>query len=148
MRQFILVVTVSLLCACTKSPNQSVPTDLKNYRGQWLVINYWAKWCAPCIKEIPELNKLNQARSDLTVLGVNYDGAIGEELATQVKDFAISFPMLTEDPAAFLGTSRPTVLPTTLIVSAKGALEQTLVGPQTFESLIAVVDLLQANSTR
>jgi thiol-disulfide isomerase/thioredoxin len=148
MKQFILVITVSLLCACTESPNQGLPTDLKNYRGQWLVINYWAKWCAPCIDEIPELNKLDQARSDLTVLGVNFDGAVGEELATQVKDFAINFTMLTEDPAAFLGTSRPVVLPTTLIVSAKGTLEQTLVGPQTLESLIAAVDLLQADATR
>lgn len=148
MKKFILIVTVSLLCACTESPKQTLPTDLKHYSGQWLVINYWARWCTPCIQEIPELNKLNQARSDLTVLGVNYDGATGDALAAQVKDFAINFPMLTEDPAAFLGTSRPIVLPTTLIVSAKGTLEQTLVGPQTLESLTAAVDLLQANATR
>ena len=144
MRHIILAVTVSLLCACSEPPNQNLPADLKNYRGQWLVINYWAKWCKPCIQEIPELNKLNQARSDVTVLGVNYDGATGEELAIQVKDFAISFPMLIEDPATFLETSRPIVLPTTLIVNPAGTLEQTLVGPQTLESLLATVDQLQA----
>jgi thiol-disulfide isomerase/thioredoxin len=146
MRHIILAVTVSLLCACSEPPNQSLPADLKNYRGQWLVINYWAQWCKPCIQEIPELNQLNQVRSDVTVLGVNYDGATGEELATQVNDFAISFPMLIEDPANSLATSRPIVLPTTLIVSPQGTLVQTLVGPQTLESLIAAVDQSQAEN--
>ena len=148
MRQLILALTVSLLCACTEPTDHNLPASLDSYRGQWVVINYWAKWCKPCIREIPELNELNQKRSDLTVLGVNYDGTTGEELALQIKDLAIRFPMLLEDPATVLNTSRPVVLPTTLIVSPKGILEQTLVGPQTLESIGAAVTLLQAGNTR
>lgn len=147
MRGLILALTVCLQCACTEPTDLNPPAGLDNYRGQWVIINYWAKWCKPCIQEIPELNKLNQTRSDLTVLGVNYDGATGEELALQVKDLAISFAMLARDPATLLGTSRPVVLPTTLIVSPEGLLKQTLVGPQTLESIAAAITQLQGGNT-
>ena len=50
--------------------------------GQWLLINYWAEWCGPCRKEIPELNRLAQhPQAAVQVLGVNYDGVQGEALA-------------------------------------------------------------------
>jgi thiol-disulfide isomerase/thioredoxin len=102
-----------------------------------VVINYWAKWCKPCIEEIPELNELDHLHDDITVLGVNYDGATGEDLATQLRDLNVAFPTLDEDPAELLGQPRPSVLPTTLIINPEGELVHSLVGPQTLESLLA-----------
>jgi thiol-disulfide isomerase/thioredoxin len=104
------------------------------------VVNYWAEWCKPCIKEIPELNELAQANPELRVFGVNYDGFTGEELAQQVQKLGIEFPLLAEDPATRLGTARPVVLPTTLILTPDGELAATLVGPQTLESLLAAIE--------
>ena len=101
------------------------------------MINYWAEWCKPCIKEIPELNRLAQQYPTIKVLGVNFDGASGDELDRQIEKFGIAFPILATDPAAELGTSRPMVLPTTLILAPDGTLADTLVGPQTLESLLA-----------
>ena len=50
-----------------------------------IVINYWATWCAPCRKEIPELNELDHQLSDrLDVIGVNFDGVVGEQLDQQM----------------------------------------------------------------
>lgn len=147
MKYLVLAVTLSLLGACSKPADYNLTADLESYRGQWLVINYWAIWCKPCIKEIPELNTLNQTRNDVTVLGVNYDGATGDELAIQIKNLAVSFPMLLADPASLLDTTRPAVLPTTLIVNPAGTLKQTLLGPQTMESLVAAVDQLQTKNT-
>jgi thiol-disulfide isomerase/thioredoxin len=48
----------------------------EQWQGQWLIINYWAEWCAPCRKEIPELNELHHDGADagVVVLGVNFDG--------------------------------------------------------------------------
>lgn len=123
------------LAACGDVPDDPPAGQIESLRGQWVVINYWAEWCGPCIKEIPELNKLHRERKDLTVLGVNYDGAEGEDLSRQVNELGIDFPMLADDPAASLGTSRPMVLPTTLVLDPSGALTQTLVGPQTHQSL-------------
>jgi len=135
----LVLIQIPLLGAC--SPNTS-PVDnpkaqpsLAELQGQWVVINYWAKWCKPCIKEIPELNELDQQYSQVTVLGVNYDGATGEELAAQIENLGIEFAMLTEDPAASLGLPRPVVLPTTIILDRAGQVSQTLIGPQTMASL-------------
>ncbi len=109
-------------------------------QGQWVVINYWAIWCKPCAEEIPELNALDELPG-VTVLGVNFDGASGAELAQQLQQLAIRFPTLDADPAAQLGLARPVVLPTTLVLDPSGKLRDTLVGPQTLQSLrLATVD--------
>ena len=70
------------------------------------------------------------------MLGVNYDGATGETLATQVEQLGIEFAILPQDPAAELQQSRPLVLPTTIILDPTGAVNQILLGPQTLASLV------------
>jgi thiol-disulfide isomerase/thioredoxin len=104
--------------------------------SDWTFVNYWAEWCKPCIKEIPELNRLNE-RDGYRVLGVNFDGATGEDLDAQIAALGVAFPTLAEDPGAGYGLDRPRVLPTTLVVAPDGSLRHVLVGPQTAESLIA-----------
>lgn len=135
----VFLTQILILVACGQDNGRvdhSIPTsDIANLRGQWVVINYWAKWCKPCIKEIPELNELDQHYSQVTVLGVNYDGATGEDLATQLEMLGVEFTMLTEDPAAGLGLPRPVVLPTTIILDPAGNVSETLIGPQTMASL-------------
>jgi len=54
------------------------PLALSEFRGQWVVLNYWATWCAPCRKEIPELSALHQQRQDVTVLGIAYEDVDAE----------------------------------------------------------------------
>lgn len=138
MRNACFALLLLLLAGCeppaTATGNAAL---LESLRGQWVVINYWAKWCKPCIEEIPELNELDHLHDDITVLGVNYDGATGEELATQLRELNVAFPTLDEDPAELLGQPRPSVLPTTFIINPEGALVHSLVGPQTLESLLA-----------
>jgi thiol-disulfide isomerase/thioredoxin len=126
-----------LLSACSPGDNGSnvAPPRIADLRGQWVVINYWAKWCKPCIREIPELNELDQHYSQVTVLGVNYDGATGQDLASQLESLGVEFAMLSDDPAASLGLPRPIVLPTTIILTPSGQVSQTLIGPQTLASL-------------
>lgn len=103
---------------------------------EWTFVNYWAEWCKPCIKEIPELNALN-TRDGFRVLGVNFDGATGDALAAQQDALGVAFPTLAEDPAARFALVRPQVLPTTLVLAPGGELHSVLIGPQTADSLIA-----------
>jgi thiol-disulfide isomerase/thioredoxin len=136
-----LVLALSLI-ACGDGSGVTPPAGLEQLRGQWVVINYWAQWCKPCIKEIPELNTLDQRYPEVTVLGVNYDGATGEELQGQVEQLGIAFAILENDPAVQLGIARPVVLPTTLILDPTGELQATLLGPQTLESLSQLTEQL------
>jgi thiol-disulfide isomerase/thioredoxin len=122
------------LAACSPAEKPSSTLQLDELHGQWVVINYWAIWCKPCIQEIPELNKLAEL-PQVTVLGVNYDGISGEELDQQLEKLGVAFRTLETDPAAQLGMARPVVLPTTLVLDPQGQLSETLVGPQTLETL-------------
>ena len=105
--------------------------------GQWRIVNYWAIWCAPCREEIPELNALDD-NTELVAFAVNYDGQRGDALQSQAAEMGITFTLLEQDPGTALGVERPRVLPTTLLVNPQGAVTDTLVGPQTQESLLAV----------
>nr|CAI78762.1 putative thioredoxin [uncultured Gammaproteobacteria bacterium] len=135
MKSVLYLIVSVLLLACADQQGAQPPSRLEELRGHWVVINYWAQWCKPCIEEIPELNALDRTYDQVTVLGVNFDGATGQELAQQQQQLGVAFATLEADPSEDLGIPRPVVLPTTLIVSPDGELTQTLVGPQTLESL-------------
>lgn len=111
--------------------------SIAQHKGQWVFVNYWAEWCKPCIKEIPELNQLHAAHDNVVVLGVNFDGEIGEALREQEQALGVEFPTLPYDPSAELGIERPKALPTTVIINPAGAVIDVLIGPQTEQSLLA-----------
>lgn len=135
----ILILALSLgLAACDANEKTTAEPSLESLRGQWVLINYWAQWCKPCIEEIPELNAVDQQYPQVTVLGVNYDGASGAELEQQLQKLGVEFVNLASDPSVQLGVPRPVVLPSTLVVNPRGELVTTLVGPQTLESLAQI----------
>lgn len=112
-------------------------------QGRWLLINYWAEWCGPCRTEIPELNRLAESRTDLHVLGVNFDELRGEELAQAAEALGIRFRVLSEDPAERLQLSRSAVLPVTYLVDDTGKVREQLVGEQTADKLLARLEQLR-----
>jgi len=141
LRQAVLLITILGLSACGGSNAPDVAS--LDQKGEWTFVNYWANWCKPCIKEIPELNKLHTMQG-VRVLGVNYDGAVGDDLQAQLTSLNVQFPTLTQDPATRYDVDRPQVLPTTLVISPEGKLLAVLVGPQTEKSLLEVAGLSRA----
>jgi thiol-disulfide isomerase/thioredoxin len=131
MRLLAVFLSSLMFLGCSSDRIGIVPS-------QWNVINYWAIWCKPCREEIPELNQLNQIEN-VVVLGVNFDGKVGEALVSDADDLGIAFDII-DDPASSLSITRPSVLPTTLVLSPEGTLVATLVGPQTAESIRAYID--------
>ncbi|CAD5109065.1 Thiol-disulfide oxidoreductase ResA [Pseudomonas carbonaria] len=118
---------------------------VERLEGQWLVINYWAEWCAPCRTEIPELNLLaEQLAGQAEVFGVNFDGLQGEELAKGAEDLGIRFTVLATDPAPRFDLPRSEALPVTYIVDASGKVRARLLGEQNAEGLRKRLVELQA----
>lgn len=107
---------------------------------RWVVVNYWAEWCAPCLHELPEFNRLAEANPDVLVLGVNYDGISGDELLALSDRMDIRFAVMGADFEQSLTLERPQVLPTTYIFDPRGTLQHSLPGPQTEESLLALLN--------
>lgn len=125
-------------CGDSWGPDQhGAEVSGRQLKDQWLLINYWAEWCGPCRTEIPELNALDASHSDVTVLGVNFDGLQGEELAQAAAALKIDFRVLSEDPSERLDLPRSAVLPVTYIVDTTGKVRESLVGEQTSEGLLA-----------
>jgi len=109
---------------------------LSEFRGKWLVLNYWATWCAPCRKEIPELSELNDARDDIVVLGLAFEDTDIENFDEFLKEFHPGYPLLLVDvyapPEPF---GAPRVLPTTIILNPQGYPVKTFLGPVTREDI-------------
>ena len=136
---------IFLLFSCSK-PDFNVFEGkgifLDDLKGKWIVFNYWADWCPPCIKEIPELNNLQSNFSDdLKVYLINFDMLEGEELKQQLEKFNVQVDSLLTDPSIIYDWVIPENLPVTFIVNRKGELEFTLVGPQTEEEIIKLLSL-------
>ena len=122
------------------STNEKIFLD--DLLGQWTLINYWADWCPPCIKEIPELNELNKEYSDqVNVYVFNFDRLEGDELNEQLLRFGVKVPSLITDPEEVYKYEVPEALPVTFIIDKNGKLFKTLKGPQTKDSFINAMSL-------
>jgi thiol-disulfide isomerase/thioredoxin len=118
-------------------PALSVPTldgagfDLADHRGRWVVVNYWATWCAPCIKEIPELSALAD-RDDVEVLGLDFEEIERADLDAFLERHPPRYPISPVDvydpPKAF---PVPRGLPMTWLVDPEGVVAAGFVGPVT-----------------
>jgi thiol-disulfide isomerase/thioredoxin len=114
---------------------------LSDYRGSWVVFNYWATWCAPCVKEMPELSELHEQREDVVVLGAAYEDVDDADLLEFLEATPVSYPILkvdVYDPPQPFGT--PKVLPTTIILDAEGRAVKTFLGPVTRHDIEAFID--------
>ncbi len=117
--------------------------QLSTFRGDWVVVNYWATWCAPCRKEIPDLSNLHDSREDIVVLGLAFEDTSVEDFERFLARYPASYPILlvdTYDPPADLGA--PRALPTTFLVDQNGYLVHTWIGPVTSAM---ITDWIQEN---
>jgi len=113
--------------------------DWEGLRGHWVLVNYWAEWCKPCLEEIPELNALDRSGS-VVVLGVNFDGVKGQALRELGERMGINYGMLEEDPGPVFGWRTPVGLPVTFVVDPEGNLKEARFGPQTEEEITALIN--------
>ena len=95
--------------------------SLSDFRGKWVIVNYWATWCPPCLEEIPDLVSLyEENRDSVVVLGVNYEEVNQEYLEEFVDSHMMSYPVVRSDPVPVTPLGPVLGLPTTFIISPQG----------------------------
>ena len=141
---FFIINLFFILSACSEPDYRLVGGDsgkLDDFLGKWLIVNYWADWCPPCIKEMPELESFyNDNKQKALVLTYNFDRLEGEELQDQITRFGVNVPSILTDPGNLFGWEAPPSLPATYIINPEGNLVHTLIGPQTQKSLESYIE--------
>lgn len=118
-----------------------VKHQLSTYKGKWVLVNYWATWCPPCLEEVPDLVNLydQHKQKDLIVLGVVFDYKDEKEVAAYVDDMLVSYPVVLGDDSVTAQIGTAEVLPTTFIYNPRGELikvKRGLITKQYIEKLI------------
>jgi thiol-disulfide isomerase/thioredoxin len=146
--RLILAFAATLLFAAAahaetaKKPTLQVTTldgaqfDLAAQRGKWVIVNFWATWCSPCIKEMPDISRFVASRSDVSAIGVAY----GEEEPADIRAFLAKHPV--QYPIAAVPTDHklpdfgtPKALPTTYLIAPDGSVAKKFMGPVTMDEL-------------
>lgn len=110
---------------------------LEQYRGKWVVINYWATWCPPCIEELPSLALFHEAHkdSDAVVLGINKEEISDDDLDDFLEDFLIGYPLFKESPYKPTPFGQVRAMPTTVLIDPQGEIATLHEGGVTREAL-------------
>ena len=113
---------------------------LEDYKGKWVLINFWATWCPPCLEEMPALQQLHETRKDLVVIGI----AMEYQDVAYVKQFAddllVSFPIVLGDRKIAAQIGKVPGLPTTYLYNTEGKIAAYNVGALTREAVERYID--------
>lgn len=137
-----LAMPPDMAAATDKRPQLQVQTldgqswSLESRRGRWAVVNFWATWCSPCLKEIPDLSAFDAAREDVDVIGLAYEEIEPADLQVFLKQHPAGYPIAIVDvyapPADF---DTPRGLPMTYLIAPDGAVAKKFLGPVTSKEL-------------
>ena len=145
---------VALLALATVAPSQAGEDadfsyqgidgkthNLSDYRGKWVLVNYWATWCPPCLEELPELEVFydNHKEKDAVVLGLNMEDIGVDRLRAFAEEQFLSYPILMAGsrPKEVLGGVP--ALPTSFLVNPEGKVVARQVGPVDGKSIEAFI---------
>jgi thiol-disulfide isomerase/thioredoxin len=143
----LLCTAILLMSATAASAGSFVFKDMKgqeqrlqDYRGKWVLVNFWATWCPPCLEEIPDLIALNEAHRnrDLVVIGVALDST-KDSVVEFVAKKKISYPIVFGDYDLASQVGDVEALPTTYLYDPTGKLvsyQQGMVTRTSVESYI------------
>ncbi|MCB1934598.1 MAG: TlpA family protein disulfide reductase [Nitrosomonas sp.] len=113
---------------------------LADYQGRWVVVNFWATWCPPCLEEIPDLISLYENRDDVMVIGVAMEFSDPALVMNFVDRMSISYPTVLGNRRIASQLDDISMLPSTYFFDPDGKPTARKLGLVTRESIEAFID--------
>ena len=113
---------------------QGKTVSSQNYKGKVLLINFWATWCGPCKKEIPDLIKLkeNYSEKDFEIISIAVSSGSAKDIGKFAKSMKMNYSVLIGDAKVVRAFGEVSMLPTTFIVDKKGQIQHVMVGAEPY----------------
>lgn len=166
----VLLLIVLLLCAACASAQTAPETgtvvtpfpapdftletlnggtfSLNSMRGRWVIVNFWATWCAPCTDEMPALQTIASERSgQVALFGINMRES-ADDIRTYMARYRISFPMLMNPDEQVSANYRLDLgIPQTVIITPEGEIVWHQFGAIDLDSFRSTLDGFIAGTT-
>ena len=150
MRRALLRLTCTMLLAFAALPAAGADfrlTDsdgklhrLGDYRGKWVIVNFWATWCPPCLEEIPDLVAVTESRKDVQVFGVAMEFQDSKQVLQFAEGMFVNYPIVLGDRNTADLIGKVQGLPTTFIYDPQGKLAVRHVGKITRKQIERLLD--------
>ena len=116
-------------------------SKLSDYRGKWVIANYWAIFCSPCRIEIPDLIRFVKNNPEkVVVLGMDAGMDDTETLKAFIKDQGINYPIIPTQDSTMFGFGEVRGIPTSFVISPTGELVDTHIGILSYNDLESLVN--------
>lgn len=110
--------------------------NLNQYGDKWVIVNFWATWCGPCIREIPELMSFADRHLDrVQVVGIAFEKTPVDEIRSFVAKLGVNYPVLIIGEEPLVPMEPLKGLPSTFLVSPQGQVVHSHIGPVTENEL-------------
>ena len=145
--RLVLKIALLALCAGATSGHTFELTDtagsaqrLADLKGKWVVVNFWATWCAPCVKEIPEIAVFAREHADKArVLGIALDWDDEKQVLSFARKVGHSYPLVLGTEASEKAFGKMKGLPTTIVYDPSGKVAYQKTGTVTRELLLRII---------